>query len=206
MAIKRINEFPEGGGSLSNDDIFIFMDNPSSGGITKKISLSQIASAIGGGGGESSVTILNSGDNRILTSTGSTSGINAEANLTFDGSLLTSPSGNITTINSIPTYLSPSALSADTDNWNPGYGDIIRVSGVTSGIDITGLVAPTGIGSNYLRVLINIGTVNNLTLKHDVTSTTGNRFLTPTGGDFVIPPSGNCSLLYDLTSGRWRVL
>lgn len=33
-------------------------------------------------------TISNSGDNRILTSTGSSVGINAESNLTFDGSLL----------------------------------------------------------------------------------------------------------------------
>lgn len=33
-------------------------------------------------------TIANSGDNRVLTSTGSSVGINAEANLTFNGSLL----------------------------------------------------------------------------------------------------------------------
>ena len=50
MSIKRINEFPEGSGSLSNDDVFLFMDDPSGGGTTKKISLSQIADAIGGGG------------------------------------------------------------------------------------------------------------------------------------------------------------
>ena len=47
MSIKRINEFPEGSDSLSNDDVFLFMDNPSGSGITKKISLSQIVSAIG---------------------------------------------------------------------------------------------------------------------------------------------------------------
>jgi len=28
MSIKRINEFPEGSGSLSNDDVFLFMDDP----------------------------------------------------------------------------------------------------------------------------------------------------------------------------------
>jgi hypothetical protein len=36
-------------------------------------------------------TIANSGDNRILTSTGSAVGINAESNLTFDGTNLTAP-------------------------------------------------------------------------------------------------------------------
>lgn len=51
MPILRINEFPEGSGSLSTDDILLFMDDPSGSGITKKISLSEISSAIGGGGG-----------------------------------------------------------------------------------------------------------------------------------------------------------
>jgi len=36
-------------------------------------------------------TIANSGDNRVLTSTGSTIGINAESSLTFDGTNLSSP-------------------------------------------------------------------------------------------------------------------
>ena len=39
----------------------------------------------GGGGG---ATITNAGDNRILTSDGTSTGINGESNLTFDGSLL----------------------------------------------------------------------------------------------------------------------
>lgn len=47
MSIKRINEFPTGSGSLSSDDIFLFMDSPSVSGVTKKITLSQLSSAIG---------------------------------------------------------------------------------------------------------------------------------------------------------------
>lgn len=46
MSIKRINEFPEGSGSLTTDDVFIFMDNPSGSGTTKKISLSDLANKI----------------------------------------------------------------------------------------------------------------------------------------------------------------
>jgi hypothetical protein len=46
MSIKRINEFPEGSGSLSSDDILLFMDSPSGSGITKKIALSQISNTI----------------------------------------------------------------------------------------------------------------------------------------------------------------
>jgi hypothetical protein len=47
MSIKRINQFPEGSGSLTNDDIFLFMDNPLTSGVTKKITLSQLSSSIG---------------------------------------------------------------------------------------------------------------------------------------------------------------
>jgi hypothetical protein len=51
MSIKRLKDLPDGSGSLTNDDIFLFMDDPSGSGITKKISLSDISGAIGGGGG-----------------------------------------------------------------------------------------------------------------------------------------------------------
>lgn len=51
MSIKRFNEFPDNSGSLSSDDIFLFMDNPSGNKITKKVSLSELSSIIGGGGG-----------------------------------------------------------------------------------------------------------------------------------------------------------
>jgi len=46
MSIKRIKDFPDGSGSLTSDDIFIFMDDPSGSSVTKKISLSEITSAI----------------------------------------------------------------------------------------------------------------------------------------------------------------
>lgn len=48
--------------------------------------INSTASGVGGGGG--GVVVENSGNDRILTSTGSSSGINAEANLTFNGSVL----------------------------------------------------------------------------------------------------------------------
>lgn len=51
MSIKRISDLPEGSGNLTNDDIFVFMDDPAGSGVTKKISLSAISGAIGGGGG-----------------------------------------------------------------------------------------------------------------------------------------------------------
>lgn len=58
MGIKRINEFPEGSGLLSSDDVFIFMDNPSGSGVTKKISLSELSSFINEGSTNISTCLL----------------------------------------------------------------------------------------------------------------------------------------------------
>lgn len=46
MSIKRIKDFPEGSSSLSNDDIVLIMDDPSNASVTKKISISELATAI----------------------------------------------------------------------------------------------------------------------------------------------------------------
>ena len=46
MTIKKINQFPEGSGSLSNDDIFLFMDDPSGSALTKKVSVSVLQSGL----------------------------------------------------------------------------------------------------------------------------------------------------------------
>ena len=43
MPIKRLDEFPTGSGSLTNDYLFLFMDDPSGGRITKKISLNELS-------------------------------------------------------------------------------------------------------------------------------------------------------------------
>jgi hypothetical protein len=72
--------------------------------------------------------ISNSGDNRLLTSTGSTVGINAENNLTFDGSLL-SVSGNFVaqtgTINSLNfNDIGDPAIAIRQLTWNNSEGSL----------------------------------------------------------------------------------
>lgn len=67
MGIVRLNELPEGSGSLTTDDIFVFMDDPSGSGVTKKISLSEISSAIGGGSNGPTVVQLGSVSGTINT-------------------------------------------------------------------------------------------------------------------------------------------
>ena len=55
MSIKKINELPIANG-LTNDDIFLIMDDPSGSAVTKKVSLSTLAAAIGGGSNGSNST------------------------------------------------------------------------------------------------------------------------------------------------------
>lgn len=70
MVIKRINEFPDGSGSLTTDDIFLFMDDPDGSGVTKKISLNDISNVIGGSGSSSVEDILAGSGISISSSSG----------------------------------------------------------------------------------------------------------------------------------------
>lgn len=58
MNTKKISDFPDGSGSLTGDDVLIFMDNPSNGGITKKITLSDLSSFVGAGFNGGNIDII----------------------------------------------------------------------------------------------------------------------------------------------------
>ena len=84
-----------------------------------------IASSGGGGG----ATISNAANNRVLTSDGTSTGINGESNLTFDGSLL-SVSGNLIAISGtynqvvFNTSLADPDLSQGQLQWNSTEGTL----------------------------------------------------------------------------------
>lgn len=112
--------------------------------------------------------------------------------------------GNTLTINSSGvSVLSPVAISGSQNNYNPGGGDVFRISASTTGVNLTGMV----LGNEKLRLLLNIGSTNNVTLAHEsASSTAANRFITPNGGNYIVAPTGSATLFYDDTSTRWRVL
>ena len=86
MANIKITELPEISG-VTNNDLFIVVDSGDPY-VTKKITWENLTNSLPPSSSSQSITIENSGNNRVLTSTGSTSGIYAENNLTFDGSSL----------------------------------------------------------------------------------------------------------------------
>lgn len=84
MPVYRINQFPEGSGSLSNDDVFLFMDDPSGSGVTKKISLSQINSA----------TVVQVGNASGTINTNASAGDIFDLTLTASGTLANPTNGS----------------------------------------------------------------------------------------------------------------
>ena len=112
---------------------------------------------------------------------------------------LTDGSTGNATLSSVP--LSPTALAANTDNYNPGTARHLRLS-ASSAVNLTGIVA--GVDGQELFIW-NVGTTNTITLKHQVTSTAANQFFTTTGADLALA-AGKCAIaMYDGTTSRWRV-
>ena len=103
-----------------------------------------------------------------------------------------------------PTAISPSQLTANTDDWAPtglSGADIIRAS-TDASRNLTGITAPAAARSIILE---NIGS-NDLVLVHDATSTAANRFLCPGSADLTVGANTSVLLTYDTTSARWRVV
>lgn len=108
-------------------------------------------------------------------------------------------------LSSEPQWITPTILSSNSiDNYNPGAGDIIRISTISTGnYVLTGMVPLDEI----IRTIINVGVSGTVVLQHQsISSSEANRFITNNGSNFSIPPSGSSArLLYDPVSLRWRV-
>jgi hypothetical protein len=95
-------------------------------------------------------------------------------------------------------------ISASQDNYSPtnfSTNTIIRVDGGAASRDITGLA---GGADGLVKIILNVGTSNNIVLKDSTTSTAANQF--KLGSDVTMTPSQGAILWYDSTSSRWRLL
>lgn len=142
-------------------------------------------SAIGGGSGGTSIT--NASNNRILTSDGTSAGINAESGLTFDGSLLSAPSGDFT--NSLQVNGTGVSLTGHTHT----ASDITDFNSSVSGLlPVKSLVAGTGISLSSSAGTYTINSTSS-------SSTSIYSYVAPSA----FPVSGADSTLYIATdSGR----
>lgn len=112
---------------------------------------------------------------------------------------LTNGSTGSAALSSVP--LSPTALSANADNYNPGTARHLRISATTP-VNLTGIVA----GQDGQELFIwNVGATNTITIVHQATSTAANQFFTTTGANLALA-AGKCAIaMYDGTTARWRV-
>lgn len=100
--------------------------------------------------------------------------------------------------------LSPSALAANQNNYNPGVARNYRL--VTDGggaRTITGLAVSQVDGQECH--IINISAANTITLSNQSASSTDvNRFANVTGADIVLAANEIAHVIYDATTQRWR--
>lgn len=118
-------------------------------------------------------------------------------------STVTGPTGASYT-NEVTT---PAVLAANSTitGYDPGTGDIYRLAVTgTTGVRLWGL-GITGIDGDA-KLLINVGATAPITLAH-ATGTANAQFAVPWQGDYVMDRNGGAALVvYDTTSGVWRVV
>jgi hypothetical protein len=128
-------------------------------------------------GGGSATSVSNYADNRVITSDGTTAGLNAESNFTFNGSLLTAPSGNFTSslqVNSINVSISGhNHSSSDITDFNSSVSGLLPVTNIVAG---TGMMVSSSSGSftvnlDAYSVLIGNGSATSYTVTHNLGAT-----------------------------------
>jgi hypothetical protein len=110
----------------------------------------------------------------------------------------------VTVTGSSPAVISPAQITADQDNYNPtGFltSTMVRLDFDTGGRAITGFAA----GTDGQRItLSNISANFGYYPGNHPDSSSGNRFLH--GKDFIHYPYSNIDVIYDSTSGGWRII
>lgn len=150
--------------------------------------------------------------------------LDVDANVTADGEFVVTPASGApiagvsqarwiltSTATNLNAVITPTVLAASANDYAPtGFqgASILRMNASTTGIDITGMAAPTS-GLSRLVTIQHVGTsaANDLTLIHQsASSAIGNRFVLPAAADLVIPIGGSVTLRYDVTLTKWLVM
>jgi hypothetical protein len=116
----------------------------------------------------------------------------------WDGSQYVEVSSIQRQVYSVSNY----SISSSQNNFDIGASAVIRVSATTTGLSITGFKSGT---DGEIRMLYNGGT-NAFNLSHNsASSSSGNKFLIYNSTNFNFQPNIGVTILYDGTSGAWRL-
>lgn len=163
----------------------------------------------------SNITVSVGGTTVNITSTASGSGGVASVNgitsamqIIAGTGIAVAAGGTTVSVATNVVTASPSAISASQNNYDPGSGDIFRLSSSsTNTLNITGL-ATASMSKQSLLINVSTHTSSVLALKHQNTdSTATQRIISPWAGDVVLSPNGGAAVVvYDDTDSRWRVI
>jgi len=132
-----------------------------------------------------------------------TAGSNSTSFLTTGISGLSVDAGGYFTLNNTSA---PAAFGANQNDYalNANISALLVSSSVAS-VDITGIVNSSGNGR--IVPIINVGTSNNVVLKHQSTSSSAaNRFVLPNATDLTLAPGEAATLFYFTANSRWYVM
>lgn len=152
-----------------------------------------------------------SGNNPTLgTASGTDSNVSMTISCQGTGSinttspLITTGTFSISGANYITSDISPSQITANQDNYNPtglSTASVIRFT-TDASRNLTGLA---GGSDGRIITLVNVGSFDLVLQDDSASSTAGNRFYLY-GAQQIIRPDSTLTLIYDLTSTRWRPL
>ena len=103
-----------------------------------------------------------------------------------------------------PITITPPALAANTDNWNPtGFAgaQVIRISASGATRDLTGMLAPA---SGSRRIVLQNSGLPSVNIVNQATSTAANQFLNSTEANIELSFGMAIEYIYDDTLNRWR--
>lgn len=99
------------------------------------------------------------------------------------------------------------ALTGNVNDWNPigmATAGFVRVDVQATSPNITGILAPSPAYNKVLH-MVNVSAVESFVLNdEDVSSAAANRIALNGNQTFV--PDDGCTLIYDTTSTRWRLV
>ncbi len=102
------------------------------------------------------------------------------------------------------TAFTPTALSADVNDWDLGAYSLVRASATGASRNVTGIDATQR--DNIILFLVNVGVQNVVVQNQNVGSVATNRIITGTGADVTLATDQHIILWYDTTTQRWRAL
>lgn len=112
--------------------------------------------------------------------------------------------GDITAVNFRASERTPTQITSDQNNWNPGSSAQNILAATDASRTVTGMTFDYAQNGGDVRVIWNTGSFNLVLANQSASSTAGNRFLNVTGADLTLLPNQGALCFYDGTARRWR--